>query len=169
MTGAGGVERAAAAEAEHVIAKAVERAGVRDAEQPVEGELARAAAGGARSTAERQLLDELAANGIKHSPADVVAVARDSQGRVIFLETGNARAGLTHILEQHEDDFARKGVSREDIPDLVMRAATEGRQVGVQGTPPGVRPVYEVTHEGRPLRIAVTVGRNGFVVGANPR
>jgi len=45
-----------------------------------------------------------------------------------------------------------------------MEAATQGTQVGIQGT----RPIYEVVFKGIKKRVAVTVGNNGFVVGANP-
>jgi hypothetical protein len=82
----------------------------------------------------------------------------------VFLEQGNARAGLQHIVEQHGADFARRGISEAQIPDAVMAAATRGRQVGMQGT----RPIFEVEFNGQTQRIAVTVGDNGFIVGANP-
>ena len=49
-----------------------------------------------------------------------------------------------------------------------MRAISEGKLVGYQGAGFG-RPVYELTINGQAQRIAVTVGDNGFVVGANPR
>jgi len=53
----------------------------------------------------------------------------------------------------------------EKIHELVMQAVTQGEKVGVQGT----RPIYEVQFEGTTQRVAVTVGNNGFVVGANPK
>jgi|GEM_PF-730936 hypothetical protein len=110
------------------------------------------------------LLGELAEKGVKHAPDQVVAIARDANGKIVFLERGNARAGLQHILDQHAADFARRGIPVEQIPDAVMAAATRGKPVGVQGT----RPVYEVEFNGQTHRVAVTVGDNGFVVGANP-
>ena len=51
-----------------------------------------------------------------------------------------------------------------EIPDAAIRAATEGVTVGIQGT----RPIFEIVYKGVRQRIAVTVGNNGFVVGANP-
>ena len=44
-----------------------------------------------------------------------------------------------------------------------MQAVLNGKQVGMQGT----RPIYEVTFNGVKQKVAVTVGNNGFVVGAN--
>ncbi|MBC1368358.1 hypothetical protein HB790_08970 [Listeria welshimeri] len=30
------------------------------------------------------------------------------------------------------------------------------------------RPIYEVIYNGKKYRVAITVGKNGFIVGANP-
>jgi hypothetical protein len=52
---------------------------------------------------------------------------------------------------------------------LVHRAATEGEYTGrTQGRPPG-RPIFEIEFQGQRLYIAVSVGDNGFIVGADPR
>jgi filamentous hemagglutinin len=50
------------------------------------------------------------------------------------------------------------------MPDLVIQAAARGKQVGMQRT----RPVHEICFNGKMRKVAVTVGANGFVVGANP-
>lgn len=115
---------------------------------------------GARSA----LMAELRLSGVKHSADDIVAIGRNAAGRVVFLEKGTLSAGLRHIVSRHGDDFARAGIKAEDIPDVVTGAVARGKVVGMQGT----RPVYEVVHNGTVHRIAVSVGDNGFVVGANP-
>ncbi|WP_197272155.1 RHS repeat-associated core domain-containing protein, partial [Neisseria sp. 83E34] len=112
-------------------------------------------------------VDELRANGIKFNPDDLLATGRTPSGKVVFLEKGNAKAGLEHIIKEHGSDFARIGVSRENIPATVMEAVTKGRIVGYQGQGTG-RPIYEVMINGQKNRIAVTTGSNGFIVGANP-
>lgn len=114
------------------------------------------------------MLDELTANGVKFTPENVVAAARSPSGQVVFLETGNSKAGLQHIIEEHGSQFAQMGVSEAEIPDVVMKAVSEGKLVGYQGSGAG-RQIYELTINGQPQRIAVTVGGNGFIVGANPR
>ena len=119
------------------------------------------------SVAPGSLVEELAAAGIKHDPANIVRIARDGSGRVVFLETGNSRAGLAHIVGEHADDFAARGVTVNQIPGLVTDAASQGRIVGYQGTGTG-RPIYEIVFDGTTQRVAVTVGDNGFIVGANP-
>ena len=112
-------------------------------------------------------VNELKAKGVKFSPDDLIATGRDASGKVVFLEKGNAKAGLEHILQRHGDDFARIGVSREQVPSVVMDAVTKGKIVGHQGKDMG-RPIYEVMVNGQKSRIAVTTGSNGFIVGANP-
>ncbi|MDR6236879.1 hypothetical protein QE440_004620 [Pseudomonas psychrotolerans] len=121
--------------------------------------------GGAKGTLNTSLLDELTANGVKFIPENVIATTRDS---VVFLETGNSKAGLQHIIEAHGSQFAQMGVPEAQIPEVVMRAASEGKLVGYQGSGIG-RPIYELNINGQTQRIAVTVGNNGFVVGENPR
>ncbi|MBM9508524.1 WXG100-like domain-containing protein [Actinacidiphila acididurans] len=121
-------------------------------------------AGPSDGPARDALVKELQDNGVKCDPSKIVRIERGADGKIRFLERGNGRAGLQHIVERHAEDFANKGVPEGDIPDVVMRAVTEGKQVGMQGT----RPIYETTYQGQPLKIAVTVGDNGFIVGANP-
>jgi len=83
---------------------------------------------------------------------------------IVWLETENAKSGLQHIVEDHQTDFENVGISENQIPDAVMTAITAGTRVGYQGT----RPIYQVTFNGTTQDIAVTVGGNGYVVGANP-
>ncbi|MDO3534710.1 filamentous hemagglutinin N-terminal domain-containing protein [Ralstonia pseudosolanacearum] len=113
-------------------------------------------------------LEALAANGVKFSRQDVIATGRTQSGQIVFLETGTTKAGLEHIIDAHGAEFAGMGVSPKQIPDVVMRAVTQGKLVGYQGSGVG-RPIYEVDVNGQQQRIAVTVGSNGFIVGANPR
>ncbi|SEU13754.1 DUF637 domain-containing protein, partial [Pseudomonas graminis] len=123
---------------------------------------------GAKGTLSTSLLDELTANGVKFTPENIIATTRNSSGKVVFLESGNSKAGLQHIIEEHGGQFAQMGVSEAQIPGVVMKAVSEGKLVGYQGSGSG-RPIYELNINGQPQRIAVTVGDNGFVVGANPR
>lgn len=111
------------------------------------------------------LLRELAESGFKYTAEDIVRIAkRATDGKIIFIEKGNRRAGLRHILERHAEDFSRQGFSSDEIPDIIIKAVTEGTIVGYQRT----RPIYETEIGGNRYHISVTVGSNGFVVGANP-
>ncbi|GIM94222.1 eCIS core domain-containing protein [Paractinoplanes toevensis] len=115
----------------------------------------------------QDLIDELARNGVKHNPEDILEIGKDPSGKIIFLEKGNSRAGLQHILERHAQDFANVGVPADKVGRLVFEAVVSGQVVGTTGrTRP--RPVYEVVFEGQTYRVTVTVAVNGFIVGANP-
>lgn len=114
----------------------------------------------------QELLAELAATGVNHNPANIVTIARNVDGKIIFLETGTAKAGLLHVMQRHGDEFAAHGVSAGKVPDLVMTAATRGTIVGYQGKDKG-RPIFQVLWNGKTWKVAITVGGNGFIVGAN--
>ena len=124
-------------------------------------------AGNPSATVSQADLNTLAANGVKFTPQNVVATGTTPSGQIVFLETGNSSAGLQHIVDGHASDFANIGVSEAQIPSVVMQTVTEGNIVGYQGSGTG-RPIYQTTINGQPQRIAVTIGSNGFIVGANP-
>jgi hypothetical protein len=113
-------------------------------------------------------IDILKNNGVKFTEENVVATTKTPDGQVVFLETGNSSAGLVHIIKEHVDDFANIGVSASEIPKVIMKTLSEGKIVGYQGRGTG-RPIYQVEIDGKLQNIAITVGDNGFVVGANPR
>lgn len=111
----------------------------------------------------QSLMDELSNSGNKFAPDDVVTVTKTPEGKLVWLEKGNPSAGLQHI-ETHASQFAAKGINIEQIPEFITKAVTEGKVVGMQGT----RPIYEVVFNGQTQRVSITVGGNGFIVGANP-
>lgn len=116
---------------------------------------------------ESTLFNELTGRGVKFTRDSVVRISKLSDGRIVFLEMGNSKAGLTHILENHGEDFLKKGISEKQLPDLLMKSLETNKIVGYQGKGQG-RTIYEVNYQGRQYHIAITVGSNGFIVGANP-
>ena len=114
------------------------------------------------------LLDELANSGVKYNPEVIVAITKTADGKLVWLENGTDTAGLNHIITEHADDFLNKGITQEQIPDYVMNALENGKIVGYQGRGTG-RPIYEFTYNGEIHKVAITVGNNGFIVGANPK
>lgn len=121
----------------------------------------------ALSGEQQALVDELQSSGVKIDPNAVVDIQRLPDGRIVWLESGNQNAGLQHIVEGHGQDFVNKGIPEDEIPGTVMDALRQDDVVGYQGKGTG-RPIYRVTVNGQTQYIAITVGSNGFVVGANP-
>ncbi|WGL53950.1 hypothetical protein P5P86_09010 [Nocardioides sp. BP30] len=128
--------------------------------------LEKAGVGVARGERPAALLAELDREGVKFSRDDVMMVFRDSDGRIVFLEKGNANAGFEHILGEHADDFVKAGIPKSEIQSVIKQALTDGNVVGTQGRG---RLIYEVTVDGEVRHVAITVGKNGYIVGANPR
>jgi hypothetical protein len=122
----------------------------------------------ARAALRAKLLEELAQNGVKHTPENVIAIGKAADGRVVFLESGNSKAGLQHILERHSADFEAKGISEAQVPEALMKATTEGKVVGTVGSGKNARPIYEFEHLGKTQRVTVGVGDNGYIVTAHP-
>lgn len=110
------------------------------------------------------LIKELVASGVKCNIDDIVGIVKTADGKIVWLEKGNSKAGLEHILS-HADQFATQGIAKEKIPDFIMYAVENGTIVGKQRT----RPIYEVMYEGKLYRVAISIGKNGFIVGANPK
>jgi hypothetical protein len=106
-------------------------------------------------------------NGVKFSPDKILATTRTPDGKVVFLESGDSASGLQHILERHGSDFERAGIPQSEVSSVVIKAVSEGKIVGYQGSGTG-RPIYETEVNGQTQRIAVTIGSNGYIVGANP-
>ena len=119
----------------------------------------------------KALIAEVQANGDKINPSDVIGIMKNKDGKIVWLEKGhlgNNPSGLAHILDAHESNFNDKGIKTCDIPDFILSAVSEGKIVGYQGKGTG-RPIYEIEYNGETQLVAVTVGSNGYIVGANPR
>lgn len=113
--------------------------------------------------AKAQLISQLPP-GTKITPEDIVDIRKLQDGRVVWLEKGSDSAGLQHIYMRHETEFTKKGISREEVPGVVMSALERGEIVGTTGS----ANVYRISHNGVEQNIAIGVGSNGFVVRANP-
>ncbi|QIM17368.1 DUF4258 domain-containing protein [Leucobacter insecticola] len=118
------------------------------------------------------LVDELLKNGAKVSPEKVVTIFKTPEGRIVWLEKGinstmeGNPSGLAHIVEVHGAEFAQRGISEAQIPEVLTTAIQEGRIIRYQRQGTG-RPVYEFEYGGKTLKLAITIGDNGYIVGAN--
>ncbi|WP_449433588.1 RHS repeat-associated core domain-containing protein [Pseudomonas putida] len=86
-------------------------------------------------------------------------------GALVYLEKGNEEKGLRHITVRHGSEFEAFGVPKHQIKNLVLQAVVHGEVVGVQGRD---REIYSVDFNGKPQYVAVSVGQDGYIVGANP-
>ena len=117
------------------------------------------------------LISQLEASGVKYNKEDIVAITKDPLGRIVWLEKGHLGdrpSGLVHIIKEHASDFEEHNISRDEIPQYLMLAVKTGKIVGYQGRGTG-RPIYELTYKGKTRRVAITIGSNGYIVGANPK
>lgn len=98
---------------------------------------------GGTKGANKVLIDELVSNGEKCTLDNIVAITKDSSGKIIWLETGTKKAGLKHIIEKHGSQFHGKGISNDEIPYYIMEAIRQGNIVGYQGKN-NPRTIYEI-------------------------
>ena len=110
---------------------------------------------------EQELLNELKNSGVKFNLEDVVMIARGPEGHLLWLEKGNSKAGLDHVLERHGNDFEKKKVSH--IPQLIKKLLS-GTPINSGRSKKGFYADY--IFEGTTYRIAY--GTNGFIVSVYP-
>jgi len=123
-----------------------------------------------RQSQKASLIAELQEAGIKHTPEKILRIAKTVDGQIVFLEEGNARSGLKHIVENHISQFTDLGISPNQIPDAIITAVTQGQIVGSQGKRrSNPRAIYQFTFNGETKYLAVQVSDNGYIVSANPR
>lgn len=131
---------------------------------------------GARNKTSTELIAELKRDGIKFTQENIVFIVKDSTGQTVWLETGNAFAGLEHILNGngesrgHAVDFERAfGISREGIPSFLQKVVSFGSVVSnkmiCRNGRQGFERVYQ--YNGR-YYVLVGLGENGFIVSAYP-
>lgn len=124
-----------------------------------------------------ELITELKSKNIKFSQSDIKFVTRDKTGQIVWLENGNASAGLKHILDGngttkgHAGDFQRAfGISKSEIPGYIEKVVTYGSIVDNKLKPIGKRMGYERTYYYNGEYYIVTgIGSNGFIVSAYPK
>jgi len=114
------------------------------------------------------LIAELKKAAIKHTPENIIRITQDPSGKIVFLETGKAGdkgSGWLHILENLLDDFLQRGITEEQIPDLIVTAISEGTIIGIQGKS---RIIYQVEINGIIQYVSLEIIPNGYLVSANP-
>lgn len=112
---------------------------------------------------DENLVDQLKKSGISFDENKLLSIEKDLNNKIVFLELGSQKAGFIHVLE-HIDDFHNKGVDAKDIPKLLMDSLSKGKIVGIKRS----SSIYQIEFQGKTQTTLITVGSNGFIVGANP-
>ncbi|MDR0207722.1 MAG: hypothetical protein LBJ33_01020 [Pseudomonas putida] len=107
----------------------------------------------------------LRAQGVVFTNA-IEAVGRDRDtGLYVFIQNAGMKGGMSHVVDQHVEEFRQVGaLSNAQIRELVINAVTTGTHIATQGKN---RPVYAIRYLGQVVRVAVSVGVDGYVIGAN--
>ena len=111
-----------------------------------------------------RLIQTVQDNGATISPERVTWIRKLDDGRIVWLEQGNDRSGLEHIVASHGDQFQTKGVPLADIP-AVLADAIESEPVLVFDSGEAI---YSVSHGGNTFHVLIAVGDNRYIVTAHP-
>jgi len=135
-------------------------------EQQAELELERLAEQGYTDS----LISELDDNNAKYNREDMHFITRDATGQVVWLEKGNEKAGLEHIINRHAADFKNKlGISKENIPSTLYDIVSTGQVVSNKIKIVNGRESFERVYKYQgSYYILAGIGSNGFLVSAYP-
>ena len=120
-----------------------------------------------------KLVAELVENGVKFNNSDLLFVTKDQSGQIVFLEKGNKKVGLEHILygdgtsehPGHKPDFIKNfQIEENKIKKVIYNFITKGEIVGKRPSLTGFDYVFKL--KGKYLMI--TIADNGFIVTSHP-
>lgn len=117
-----------------------------------------------RTDEEKELIKELIESGRKVTPENIIMVTKDEENEIIWLETGNERAGMEHITERHLKEFEARGIKANQIPRFIETAIKSGETIEIKQNAKGKTVLLKV--DGKEYKIAI--GLNGYVVTAYP-
>lgn len=118
-------------------------------------------ASGANKHLNKNLLDELATSGVKYNPEEVVMITKNLDGKLLWLEKGNNKAGLKHIVDGHAVDFEARGI--KDIPSF-LNEVLKNKPIKTGDGKNGPFANYLI----KGVKYRVAYGTNGFIVSFYP-
>ncbi|EAC4664239.1 hypothetical protein H0276_000926 [Listeria monocytogenes] len=107
---------------------------------------------------DKTLMKELAESGVKYNADDVVMITKTVDGKLLWLEKGNASSGLKHIVDGHAVNFADKGIT--DIPSLLNKVLNT-TPIKTGSSAKGLYADYLING-------SVAYGTNGYIVSFYP-
>lgn len=129
-----------------------------------------AAVGGAEAAGavlgRQALIGLLRQAGVKFTESAIVGITRTVAGRIVWLETGTASAGLTHIMQRHGSQFAAWGLrSQQAVAQFLVNTVRTVSPVAAQS---GGAFDFVVRVGGAERMVRIVIGSNGFIVTAHP-
>ena len=109
------------------------------------------------------LMRELANSSVNYTESNVIMVTKASNNQLMWLETGNNRAGFAHIIYEHAADLTSKGIPTDAIP-IVIKQMLQTPPIATGAT--SVGPYADYLFLGNRFRLAY--GQNGFIVSFYP-
>lgn len=117
----------------------------------------------------KNLINELQSLNVKCNYDEILFIARDDSGQIVWLENGNDDSGFIHIYKKHLQDF--KSIFGEDVvlQNILEEIITQGHIIscithnkgGTLGFEKIIR--YKNTHF-----FLYAIGTNGYIVSAYP-
>lgn len=109
-------------------------------------------------------------NGVKFTEKDILFITKDKTGQIIWLENGNAGAGLRHIIDRHLGQFYDKhSIVKTDLIEHLYNVLTKGTILSSRTKTRKGRDVLEKIYQYKgDFYMLSGVGTNGFLVSAYP-
>ncbi len=115
-----------------------------------------------------RLIEELRNQGVAVDESKLIAITRNQEGKIIWLEQGTSTYGFDHILQGHSDDFEEyfNIYDARDIGNFIL-GTIKDRQIhrSYDGTYPGDK-LYVYRFGANYLKVIVP--NDGFIVTAYP-
>ncbi len=116
------------------------------------------------------LIAELEKNKIKFTKEDMLFITKDKSGQIVWLEEGNKKGGLKHILDGHANNICKKlSVSPENLVNTIKDIVTNGEvmccNIAIKNGRETLEKVYLHKNE---YYMLGAVGTNGFIVSIYP-
>ena len=117
-----------------------------------------------------EMVKPLEALGVKFTKKDVLFVTKDTKGKIVWLEKGNSRAGLQHIIERHEQDYKNVyKISKQEMPNYIKTVVSSGKILKetnvMNNDKSGIERIYEYNSQYYTL---LALGTNGFIISMYP-
>lgn len=113
------------------------------------------------------LMEELRNSGVKFTEEDIVMIAKQKNGELLWLERGNKVAGLIHIEEGHSENLKSAfGVNKNSIPSFIKNIIEQVKIVSNVKKGKKITRIYDF---GGKHYVLCALGTNGFIVSVSPR